>query len=274
MKVGLKTVTAETKARVNAKVADCIAKVNARYGINMRPVNIEYDINSSRTGGQAIYGKRTLRLNPFFLTLYTEKYLATTVPHELAHMAVRDVHGRGTKAHGYEWQIMMGVVGAPAKRCHTYEVPVGITLGKPKTKHHYKCQGCDEDVFVGPKIHAKITNGSKYFHPSCGKVRGQLVYAETVGKVSYKEAKRIVKQPKVPTPMIQSRVPLPTPVPVQKSRACDHAGMNKFDRCLAIYMSHPGKSRKAIISKFVDEVEMTVAGASTYYSKCAKEAAK
>jgi SprT protein len=268
--VGLKTVTAELKSRVNAKVAECIAKVNARYGINMRPVNIEYDIHSARLGGQAIHHTRTLRFNPGFLTLHTEKYLATTVPHELAHIAVYDkwqapfVTGGFRRErptpHGSEWQSMMVVVGAPVKRCHTYTVPEGVVLGKAHAKFHYKCQNCGNDHFVGAKVHAKILRGAKYHHTTCGK-GGQLVPATTT----------IIVQPKLHTML--GIIPK-TPVPVQKSQTKDHAGMSKFDRCLAIYMSHPGKSRKAIISKFVDEVEMTAAGASTYYSKCTKEAAK
>jgi SprT protein len=250
--VGMKTVTADIKTRVNAKIAECIAKVNARYGINMQPVNIEYDIHSARLGGQAVHCTRTVRLNPGFLTLHTEKYLLTTVPHELAHIAVFDLHPwpNHVSAHGHEWQAMMRVVGAPAKRCHTYTVPEGIVLGKQRAKFHYVCQRCGNDHFVGAKVHAKIARGAKYHHTSCGKMLGTLVPAGSVKAVAVK-----------PTP-----VPVKVPSPVLK----DHAGMNKFDRCLAIYMSCAGKTRKAIISKFIDEVDMTAAGASTYYQKCMK----
>jgi SprT protein len=248
------TVNATIKAQVAAKVAECVAKIEARHvGIKMPHINIEYDLHSSRTSGQAIYSKHTVRFNPTILNLHTEKYLKTTVPHEVAHLAVRQVYGTGVKGHGNEWKHMMQVVlGAAPNRCSEYVIPAGVKLGKVMPKYHYKCSKCYKDYHVGGKIHGKIQRGSTY---SC-KCKGKIVIA-TTSAVQQKAA------PAVPTP-----VTFPKTVPVYKKQ--HHAGMTKFDRCLAIYMTNLGKSRAYVISKFVNEVDMTAAGASTYYSNCAK----
>lgn len=261
-------VSAELKARVAAKVAECIQVIEAHHGIKMPALIIKYDINSARIGGLACLGKATIRYNPVFLAAYTEKFLNTTVPHEVAHHGVREVWRQLSvrtrpDAHGNEWKRMMYLLGVPASRCHDYEVPEGMKVGKQMTKHHYKCSGCQKAFEVGAKVHGRIQRGSNYRHTECGK-NHTLVYAGTPSPAHKTVIRTAVVAPNIQT--LLGVAPRAPQTPTYNRHA--HAGMTKFDRCLAIYMSCPGMLRASVISKFENEVDMTAAGASTYYQRC------
>lgn len=259
-------VAQDLKAQVSAKVDECIAKISAHHNIVMCPIKIVYDINSARLGGQADFGRRILRVNPVFLNAHTEHYLKTTVPHEVAHFGVNDVwmanpfSFKRPDGHGFEWEQMMYVVGAPADRCHNYTVPEGVVVGKPKTKYHYTCPKCNKDMFAGPRVHANIQQrGVKYFHRGCGQ-HDPILLVQQVGKVTYATAQTMVndQSKQLAAPTVPKHIPAP------------HVGMNKMERCRAIYTACAGEVRATIISKFVSEVGMTQAHASTYYATIKK----
>lgn len=246
----MQTVSAQMKARVNKVIADSVLKIERMYHIKMKPINVVYDINSARLYGMACLDENKIRLNPAILNLHPEKYLSTTVPHEVAHLGTHSVwlnaganwYSRPS-GHGYEWKRMMThCLSIPASRTNYYEIPEGVKVGKSKAQHPYKCECCGESITVGPKVHTKLQAGAVYWHKACGRGRGKLVH---VGASA---------APKYVAPAVPFRV--------------KPAGVSKFDQCYNIYRANLDLSRAEMIQKFVNEVDMTPAGASTYYSKC------
>jgi predicted SprT family Zn-dependent metalloprotease len=73
-------ITAQHKALVEAKIAECVAKVEKYYGIVMPKITVAYDIKGT-TGGMAYYFKNLIRLNPTLFVANMEDFLENTVPH-------------------------------------------------------------------------------------------------------------------------------------------------------------------------------------------------
>jgi len=107
----------------------------------------------------------------FSLQLFLENYedfLATTVPHEVAHSIVRQICGPKEQPHGRAWQDVMYILKAPANRCHNYKI--ARTPRTRQKRHLYKC-ACQEGVQVSTTIHNRIKRGNSY---SCRKCRNVL----------------------------------------------------------------------------------------------------
>jgi SprT protein len=267
----MREVSAALKARVTAKVNESVAKINTAHGITMRPISVRYDINSARLGGQAIPSQNVIRINPVFLNTHTEHYIAQVIPHEVAHLAVDRIHGRirlgrgKISHHGPEWQAMMTrTLGLAADRCHAMVAPEGVVHGKQKTKYVYRCPGCGQSLVVGPKHHKNLKSGRRLVHTSCG-YRGTFTYVAEAGRVSYAAAREVAANAATATPQ---QAPA---APVVKPPVAPRAG-SKLDQCYEWYKAEKarGTDRQGILAVFVNEVGMTVAGASTYYSQCTK----
>jgi SprT protein len=277
-------VAADIRARVTAKINECVAKINAAHSTVMPPITVAYDINSTRLGGEAHPSKMHLRFNPMYLNEHTDHYIAQTVPHEVAHLGVHHVRGsanrwvvRGSKVkrdiHGEAWKTMMALLGVPADRCHTYTTPAGVTAGKPKSKYTYTCSVCGALIVLGPKKHAQMQRGARMWHRGCSS--GRLVFAASAGKVSYADARA---QAAAPTPRGPAPLAPAAPVPATpKRKVTPRAGSSKLDRCYGWYChyreapdSPRGSLRQLCIAVFVQEIGMTAAGASTYYNTCQK----
>jgi SprT protein len=271
-------VSADIRARVDAKIAECVAKINTHYDVTMPKMTVAYDINSVHLGGEAHPSKMHLRFNPVYLNAHTDHYIAQTVPHEVAHLGVHFVEGRSyhqvrTRSgrvrlkrdiHGGAWQMMMSVLGVPADRCHAYTTPEGVTAGKPKTKYNYTCSVCQAVVVVGPKHHAKLQAGARMWHRGCSS--GRLVFATTAGKVSYAQARAQGTSP--------TSVPVPT-TPTKATPSAPKKTGTKLEQCFKWYQyyvagGYTGSLRQMCIAVFIQEVGCTPAGASTYYSQCVK----
>lgn len=241
-------VSDEIKNRVNARLAECVAK----SGIDTGKIIVKYDINSARLGGEAHAAANVIRLNPVFLNAYTDHYIETTVAHEWAHLATRKVHGYGVSSHGPEWKQMMINIGVPPARCHNYEVPKGMNVGKQRQKYQIVCDCCGEEMECGAKVFAKIQNGARYTHKRCGGV------IKVMGRIINKPAQPVVTKP------AQKAAQVPATKPA--------TGSTKMEQCKAIFvtMTAAGAARKEIIEAFVSQIGMTNAGASTYYQNIKK----
>jgi SprT protein len=274
----MQQVSAELKKRISDKVTECVNKVNEKFGITMRPITIRYDIDSARLAGEAHSASSLVRFNPIYINTYTEDYIRHTVPHEVAHVAVHAVHGRilnGRKreVHGMHWQNMMSLFGIPADRCHTYEAPEGVKIGKPKAKHNYTCSRCQSVVVVGPKHHAALQRGEHVWHNTCGK-SSRLTFVASAGRVSYAEARQLAATPK-PTPQ-PAAAPAPVLAPAPRAVPKPPKTGSKLDQCYGWFKHYVDSVpegwtlRQVCISTFINEVGMSNAGASTYYSNCQK----
>lgn len=246
------TVSAAMKAKVEARVRECIAK----SGVALPMPTILYDINSARLGGQANYRKNHIRVNPVFLNAYGDDYIKHTIGHEIAHLTAGKRFGWGISAHGLEWKNEMARIGLPAKRCHSYKVPEGVKVGKNVTKHACSCERCGFQSEVGSKVANKIKAGATYRHRGCGgKIVLPLKLSGTMVSVPTKTAKaHTVKTQAAPAPA--------------------KAG-SKLDICRQLWATHQlpqaPQSRATMIDLFVRFAGCTAAGASSYYQKLKAE---
>lgn len=255
-------VTAEMKAKVNAKLQQCIDKANKRYNIDVKFPTVVYHKRGT-TAGTANYRTWTIDINPILLVENFDDMLDDTVPHEMAHLITDMVYphahkrtfGQKRSPHGSEWQSVMRVLGVEPSRTHNYDT----TNAKVRTKasYDYKCNCCGAVLKMGPKRHATEQKyPGHYTHGSCGRARGKLTL---VG--SKAPAAMVHVKPELPPMKLHQHTP-----PAPKTAA---ATGSKLDKCYGIFKQYPTLARKDLIQMFV-MAGCTPAGASTYHATCKK----
>ena len=254
-------VSAAVKTRVEAKMRKCHQMAETHYGRKFDFPSIAYTVKG-KTGGWAL-GTKEVNFNAVLLMENIEHFIATTVPHELAHCLDCAVnphnHNRGgwgkRKVHGTDWQRVMHVIGVKdPTRCHSYDVTNART--RQKVLHEWICT-CGATMELGPKRHPKqMANNDAYRPIGKGCRRDAMHTYSYVGVVG---VKRVAPKPPPKTP-----TPPPSHNPPTK-------GISKKDRAEVIYQRYPMDSRPDMISKFVSSLRMTPAGAATYYANCKKK---
>lgn len=113
--------------------------------------------------GIAYLQRNELRFNAQLYRENQEHFLQQTVPHEVAHLLAQALYGDRIRPHGREWQeLMTGLFGLPADRCHTYAV-----AQRPGTRYLYRC-GCPEGMPFTAQRHALVRRGRRYSCRRCG----------------------------------------------------------------------------------------------------------
>lgn len=130
---------------------------------------VAYDLRG-HTIGMAVGGK-LIRLNPDMLNdpRYTEDMIAVTVPHELAHCVQRQLYPV-SKSHGWEWKMIMGILGLPPTVCHNYDTIAARTRKPTARPFTYVCD-CREHKMTA-LIHRRIQAGRQYI---CNDCKGYIV---------------------------------------------------------------------------------------------------
>ncbi len=245
-------ITEAIKKRVDTKIEQCIATIEKKYNVKFKKPAVHYNVNGT-TAGKAFLKTWIVGFNPVLLSENVDTFLARTVPHEIAHLATeliyphahRGGYGKKRELHGPHWASIMTALGVTdIGRCHSYNVENARV--KRTTTYSYKCKCCGHKFELGPKRHAKIQAGATYWHPACGKGRGQIVPDSVAALTTEIKTVKTVSKPVTPT------------VP---------AGETKLARCYRLFENYPGYTRAEMINVFVQECDMTVAGASTYYAK-------
>lgn len=70
------------------------------------------------TAGQAWYAEHKIKINPVYLEFNPHHILHDTIPHEIAHLVTRLIHGFGVAPHGREWENVSSKLGHVHNRCH------------------------------------------------------------------------------------------------------------------------------------------------------------
>lgn len=151
----------DLKERVEAKVAESLA-ILASKGYGAHPPEVRYDLKGHTAGmANADYIRLNLQLlsNP----AYTEDMINNTIPHEVAHVVVRQTWPRA-QGHGNEWKRMMYYLGLKAERCHQYETVAARKKARPYT---YYCK-CAEPHKVTATLHRRMKQGRTYTCRRCG----------------------------------------------------------------------------------------------------------
>jgi SprT protein len=126
--------------------------------------------------GRAYITKWLVKYNPEIYINNKQAFIDRTVPHELAHLINRTLHGNLVKTHGKEWRSIMRQLGVKdITRCHSYNLD-GIKGIRAKAARPfvYAC-GCQEWK-VTSLIHRKMLNGQIRCCPKC---RGRVHYQRT-----------------------------------------------------------------------------------------------
>lgn len=115
------------RQRITTYAGHCLGQCSslcARYRCRVPRPDIRFDLRG-QAAGQAIWhrhGSPVLRFNLELALRHVDDFIATTVPHEVAHLVVAACHGR-VRPHGHEWQAVMRFLGiAQPRRCHDYAV--------------------------------------------------------------------------------------------------------------------------------------------------------
>lgn len=247
-------ITEAIKQRVETKIDQCIAVIEKKYNVKFKKPAVHYNVRGT-IAGKAWYKKWIVGFNPVLLAENVDDFIARTVPHEICHLATELIYphahvrvlGKKRSPHGSEWASIMTALGADSSRCHSYDVENARV--KRTNTYAYKCSCCGHKFELGPKRHAKIQRGAVYWHPQCGKAAGKLVPDNVASLTTEVKTFKTVSAP--------AKLTVP-------------AGETKLAKCYRLFENYPGYTRAEMINVFVQECDMTPAGAATYYSKFKK----
>jgi len=249
-------VTPEVKNRVSTKLAECVAIASSHFNIDIKMPTIVYKKRGT-TAGTASYYTNTIDLNPTLLMSNIEAFMKRTVPHEMAHLITGVVYphtnsrvcGGKRSPHGSEWKSVMRVLGADPSRCHNYDTSA---IKKRSSSYEYICEGCGGSVMMGIKRHNKhqhalnVYGRNHYSHSGCRK-------AKLTWKPQY-------------VSVLAAEIPV-EPIKMNNTPTTKSTGGTKKERAVVIFREMGGVNYRAdIIAKYMLSLEMTKAGASTYYA--------
>lgn len=132
----------ELRAKVEAAVEAAFKTCEAHYKQNFKRPEIRYNIRNT-DGGQAWLQRNLIRLNLTFLVENEKEFLASTVPHEVAHLVAHYVYdskpmnGKKVRPHGKEWKEVMGVLSLEPRVKHSYDI-TSLDLHRVKRKRSMK----------------------------------------------------------------------------------------------------------------------------------------
>jgi len=259
-------IPAKVKAEVESKLRECIAIAENKFGQKFKFPTVKYDKRGS-TAGTANIKNWSVNFNSVLLMENLTDFINRTVPHEMAHLVdfklnpenfesglVMNRYGRIKRTkrdvHGSTWKSIMVLFGAPVSRCHSYDVS-NASVKKRTSKHVYVCQNCGTKMELGPKRHSKMARGvTNYWMRGCGGHTYKYV------GTNRPESKHNLPYPTMPMPAAAD-------APAKKAKAPKSG--SKMERAIKIYQDTPNASRQLIINMYMELLDMTKSGASTYY---------
>lgn len=164
---------------IRDRALKCLNRATRLYGIIIPEPEIDFSLRGL-AAGQAQFRisskpkkiiKCRLRFNLPIALENQADFLATVVPHEVAHLVVVAKWGKGKiKPHGLEWQkVMKQCFGLQPDRCHSYDVSKHVRrMPRP---YIYSC-GCQEFALTA-QMHKRILEGQER---RCRECKGGLVF--------------------------------------------------------------------------------------------------
>jgi len=151
-----------------------IRRAERHYTLLVPAVEIRFDLRGT-AAGMVLFpqGKPpVIRYNPILLQHNRHDFLTQTLPHEVAHLIARTLHGKAIRPHGQEWKNVMRFFGADTLRCHNYatdDIPV-----RKLRRFPYTC-GCQQHQLTTIR-HNRIQKGLTYRCRQCGEPLRSLKY--------------------------------------------------------------------------------------------------
>ncbi len=114
--------------------------------------------------GRACWRQNQISLNPVLLIENRDTFIHEIVPHEVAHLINRALHGPAVKPHGREWQSVMVALGQSPTRCHKFDVSNARV--RTERRYAYRCKCTSHSV--GQRVQNRILRGAIYKCCHCG----------------------------------------------------------------------------------------------------------
>lgn len=137
-----------------------------RFGILIAPPEVRFDLRG-KAAGMAIsppQGSSIIRYNHTMLAENGQAFIRQTVPHEVAHLVARALHGRHIRPHGAEWRSIMVFFEADPVRCHDFT----ITRNNRRRMRHFPYQCACRDHRLSAIRHNRSQTGITYLCRLCG----------------------------------------------------------------------------------------------------------
>lgn len=273
-----------TQAQIKQRVRECIELAEELYGFD-----VDYnDIDITFKGrGQAaasagckinrLTGKRhsfSLKFSTESAALDSAEMLDDTVPHEVAHLVCYWNESLG-KNHDYGWVRVCKALGGTGARTHSQT----LTKAKYRKQYLYRTDNGDERIVKSAAKHNKIQRGARYQVRATREWYGKenfvrIISAEEHRQEHMKQVTEYRNAAGAPAAPASQKRPAPKKKPTSHKRPARRAARrspgtpSKKDRAQNIYNATPDKAR--CITRFMDELDMTKAGATTYYYNCKK----
>lgn len=166
-------IDAQQRALVIATTADYIQRGERLFERKFDRVPVAFDLRGRAAGMYRVKGLgQEIRYNPFIFARYFDDCIGRTVPHEVAHYLCHQVYGWATaRPHGSEWQRLMQLFGADARRTHSYDLD-GLPM-RATHRYGYRC-GCRVHQ-LGSRRHRRATQGEAIYR--CCQCGSALIFA-------------------------------------------------------------------------------------------------
>ena len=266
-----------TQAQIKAKVKECIKLAKELYGFDIAYKDIDITFKSKgQAAAQAtcMENRVTKERHSFGLKFSTEsasldsnEMLNDTIPHEVAHLVCYWNDSLGDN-HDYGWKRVCIALGGTGARTHSQV----LTKGRYRTQYEYRLGNTGKTAKVGAKAHKNIqVRGCTYTNNKTRIKFGKDDFIRTISPEEHRREhqKKVVEYRNAGSPQIPTSSPKrPTRKPARRTPTT--GSLSKKQQAMMIYKAETDKS--TIISRFMSELSMTAAGASTYFYNCRREA--
>lgn len=158
-------------SRLDDATRGCLERAQplaGEWAHRLATVEITFDLRG-RAAGQfrpRVDGRLLIRYNLDIARLQAADFIATTVPHEVAHVVTWLNHGDTVRPHGPEWQAVMRRLGVEApQRCHQFELAPGKV--RRQRRWTYRC-ACREHLLSTTRHHRWLYEDQQYLCRACG----------------------------------------------------------------------------------------------------------
>ncbi len=132
-------IDSEQRQHVRAETERYVRIAGEYYEREFPRIAVLFDLKGHTAGMFRYDGKRSvIRYNPWIFSKYFRENLRDTVPHEVAHYIVHELHPyRRVKPHGRQWQKVMDLFGADPGV--TFDLDLSDVPQRRQRTHPYYC---------------------------------------------------------------------------------------------------------------------------------------
>jgi SprT protein len=161
------------RGQVRDETERFIGAAEELLGRQFERIPVAFDLRGTAAGMFKVNrDQRVIRYNPWIFAKYFPENLRDTVPHEVAHYIVHEVHDlRRVKPHGREWRVLMAAFGADPGVTFNLDLD-GIPRRRQRT-HLYRCL-CRSHAVSSTRHNRALAGKGSY---RCRYCRAELLYA-------------------------------------------------------------------------------------------------